>query len=353
MFGLFSELGPLVATKDGNIVRREYSWTREFNVLFIDNPVGTGFSFTDDDRGYTTNQTEVARDLFEALTQFFTIFDEYSKNEFYATGESYAGKYVPAIGHRISIETKPLKFNFKGVAIGDGLCDPETQSDYASMLYQIGLMDESEAAHMTEEQNKAVKAIQEGRFTDAFKIFDEILNGDLISGKSYFKNVTGLSDYYNFLNTEPPIEQGYYNLFISRPDVRKAIHVGNLTFNDGKKVEEHLVNDVMQSVKPWVGGLMEKYKVLLYSGQLDIIVAAPLTEKFISTIQWSGAEKYKKTRKQVWKVDPSDQQVAGYIRKVEGTGFTQAIIRNGGHILPYDQPRASFYMISNFINDRF
>ena len=47
-------------------------------------------------------------------------------------------------------------------------------------------------------------------------------------------------------------EMGYYYKYINLPSVRKAIHVGNLTFNDGMAVEQHLMEDVMQSVKPWI-----------------------------------------------------------------------------------------------------
>lgn len=61
-------------------------------MLYIDNPVGTGFSFTKSDEGYVTNEAEVGRDLFEALQQFFTLFSEYADNDFYITGESYAGE---------------------------------------------------------------------------------------------------------------------------------------------------------------------------------------------------------------------------------------------------------------------
>ncbi|KAG8556327.1 hypothetical protein GDO81_018029 [Engystomops pustulosus] len=120
MFGLFVEHGPYVVTKNLTLVHREFSWTNTYSVLYIDNPVGTGFSFTRDDRGYVVNQDDVGRDLYSALTQFFQIFPEYQKNEFYATGESYAGKYVPAIGYYIHTHnpTAKVKINFKGIAIG-------------------------------------------------------------------------------------------------------------------------------------------------------------------------------------------------------------------------------------------
>ena len=73
---------------------RDVAWSRDFNMLYIDNPVGTGFSFTRSDAGYVTTEEEVGRDLFEALQQFFTVFTEYADNEFYVSGESYAGSWA-------------------------------------------------------------------------------------------------------------------------------------------------------------------------------------------------------------------------------------------------------------------
>lgn len=92
LFGLFVEQGPLEITADQVAKLRNTTWATKFNMLYIDNPVGTGFSFTKHDEGYVTNQSEVGRDLFEALQQFFTVFTEYADNDFYVTGESYAGK---------------------------------------------------------------------------------------------------------------------------------------------------------------------------------------------------------------------------------------------------------------------
>lgn len=93
MFGLFIESGPYEVTSEGTVRIRNATWAQQFNLLYIDNPVGTGYSFTESDAGYVTNQREVGRDLFEALQQFFTLFSEYAKNDFYVTGESYAGRY--------------------------------------------------------------------------------------------------------------------------------------------------------------------------------------------------------------------------------------------------------------------
>lgn len=55
----------------------------------------------------------------------------------------------------------------------------------------------------------------------------------------------------------------------------------------------------------------------MYSGQLDVIVAAPLTERFLLTVNWTGADAYKQADRFYWKVQPSDTEIAGYIRQVE------------------------------------
>ena len=64
------------------------------------------------------------------------------------------------------------------------------------------------------------------------------------------------------------------------------MHTGNITFNDGHLCEMNLINDVMFSLKPQLAILMDNYKVLLYNGQLDLIVGVPLTEIYIPTIEW-------------------------------------------------------------------
>ncbi|XP_018430107.1 PREDICTED: probable serine carboxypeptidase CPVL [Nanorana parkeri] len=350
MFGLFVEHGPYIVTKNLTLVQREFSWTNKYSMLYIDNPVGTGFSFTAEG-GYAVNQDDVGRDLYSALTQFFQIFPEYQQNDFYCTGESYAGKYVPAIGYYIHIHnpTAKVKINFKGIAIGDGLCDPEGMlGGYADFLYQTGMVDENQKDYVQKQTDMAISYIKQQKWIDAFDVFDSLLNGDRTSYPSFFQNVTGCNNYFNFLQCQEPADQGYFGLFLALSEVRKSIHVGNLTFHDGSEVEKHLLSDVMKTIKPWLAVLMDNYRVLLYSGQLDVIVAAPLTERFLQTVPWSKLEEYKKAERSVWKIRQTDTEVAGYVR-VAGK-FAQVIVRGGGHILPYDQAERSFVMIDRFIS---
>ena len=62
--------------------------------------------------------------------------------------------------------------------------------------------------------------------------------------------------------SQAPADFQYYSTYLAEPQVRKAIHVGNLTFHDGNKVEQHLINDILQSITPQLAKVMENYKVL-------------------------------------------------------------------------------------------
>jgi vitellogenic carboxypeptidase-like protein len=77
---------------------------------------------------------------------------------------------------------------------------------------------------------------------------------------SYFKNITGLNYFQNFLLTESPLEFEYHSKYLN------------------------LREDIFKSVKPWFTALINNYKVLLYNGNLDIIVALPLTENFLKNL---------------------------------------------------------------------
>jgi vitellogenic carboxypeptidase-like protein len=144
LYAVFNEHGPFSVAKGRDALElRNHTWTATHSVLYVDNPVGTGFSFTNDDAGYSTNQTAVGLNLYEALVQFFALFPELRKNDFYVTGESYAGKYVPAVSYAIHLNNlkAETKINLKGLAIGNGMVDPINQLVYGEYLYQHGLID--------------------------------------------------------------------------------------------------------------------------------------------------------------------------------------------------------------------
>ena len=89
-------------------------------LIAIDNPLGVGYSHTQSLERMATNQSTVGNDLYEAIRQFFLLFPNLRANPFYVTGESYAGKYVPAAAFTIHTRNRAVppsqRINLKGVA---------------------------------------------------------------------------------------------------------------------------------------------------------------------------------------------------------------------------------------------
>lgn len=92
------------------------------------------------------------------------------------------------------------------------------------------------------------------------------------------------------------------------------------------------------------------YSVLIYNGQLDIIIAVPLTMEWVNQLNWIGRDELRRASRTVWKVAKDDQEVAGYIKTANSNRFFLATIRNAGHMVPYDQPRAMLDLMEKFLS---
>ena len=73
LFGLFAEMGPYAISAAGAPVANPYTWATENAMVFIDNPRGTGFSFTDPGTLCTTWECYAA-DMDSWLRQFVDAF---------------------------------------------------------------------------------------------------------------------------------------------------------------------------------------------------------------------------------------------------------------------------------------
>ncbi|XP_037948560.1 venom serine carboxypeptidase-like [Teleopsis dalmanni] len=348
LFGLFTENGPFDIVSNGHLKLRNYTWSRTHNLIFIDNPVGTGFSFTDHEEGYAKNEKDVGRNLHEAVQQLYEIFNWKTTNGFWVTGESYAGKYVPALAYHISkvqnsIDTRVF-IPLKGIAIGNGLSDPQHQLKYGDYLYQLGLIDDNGLSLFHEYELKGINCIKRHDMNCAFDTFDYLINGDLTNG-SLFKNLSGFDFYFNYLKTKDNGIGEVLGKFLQTTATRRAIHVGNKTFHDTdvvNKVELHLKEDVMDTVAPWIADLLQHYTVCIYNGQLDIIVAYPLTRNYLNQLKFPGSDIYKTAKREIWKVGG---EIAGYAK--HAGHLIEIMVRNAGHMAPSDQPEWMFYLIDH------
>ncbi|EIN06504.1 alpha/beta-hydrolase [Punctularia strigosozonata HHB-11173 SS5] len=116
--GFMTENGPLHVTADYSIVENKYSWDKLADAIWVDQPVGTGFS-TADTTGYIADEDQMGQDFLGFLSNLVKVFPSLAKRPFYLTGESYAGTYIPYITKAIFQSPKP-PVNLVKFAIGDG-----------------------------------------------------------------------------------------------------------------------------------------------------------------------------------------------------------------------------------------
>ncbi|KIP01841.1 hypothetical protein PHLGIDRAFT_131081 [Phlebiopsis gigantea 11061_1 CR5-6] len=135
MIGLFQENGPCRINNDSKTVSlNPNSWNNVANMLYIDQPVGVGFSHGTTDVG--TSQ-EAAEDIWSFLQIFFadSRFSKFQTNEFALWTESYGGHYGPTFAAyflqqnaAIAAGTvKGIPINLKVLGVGNGLTDPLSQ----------------------------------------------------------------------------------------------------------------------------------------------------------------------------------------------------------------------------------
>jgi carboxypeptidase C (cathepsin A) len=297
-------VGPLLINPDLSLAPagNPFTWNANYSILFIDNPVGVGFSFVlDAVNGYVTNEPQLADQLFEALQQFFTRFASYASNDFFVFGISYAGKYVPSLGVRIlvgndevqnnSSHTSGVTINLKGLGIGSGLVDPIIQTQhYAEIASSSGLVDVAQKGEMQASQAATANAILQQNWTAATAGWNDIL-GQVV-------NASGGVNLYDLRSYDPNL----YNFphtadFFAQERVRAALHVGTRAFcpdcpdfipGCDPSAYNALQPDMMQSVRGAVQQLIERVPLLFYSGQFDVIVGVPVATSWLDALVWSG-----------------------------------------------------------------
>jgi cathepsin A (carboxypeptidase C) len=133
--GLLFELGPCSIVDEGkNVTHNPYSWNSHANIIFLDQPVGTGFSYSKDE---TVNNTpDAAKDIYAFLQLFLGRFRKYADAPFHVAAESYGGTYGPHIASVIHGANKDVAFapapgikhiNLASVILANGWTDPYIQ----------------------------------------------------------------------------------------------------------------------------------------------------------------------------------------------------------------------------------
>ncbi|KDP43980.1 hypothetical protein JCGZ_05447 [Jatropha curcas] len=351
---LFYENGPFQIANNLSLSWNDYGWDKASNLIFVDQPTGTGFSFTTDDNDIRHDEVGVSNDLYDFLQAFFKQHPELVKNDFYITGESYAGHYIPAFAarvHRGNKNKEGIHINLKGFAIGNGLTNPGIQykayTDYALDNSLIQQSDYERINKMIPECEQATKACgTNGGYSceSAFSVCNDIFNAIL--------QVAGDINYYDIRKTcDGQLCYDFSNLetFLNKKTVRDALGVGELEFvSCSSEVYDAMVTDWMRNLEVGIPALLEDgIKVLIYAGEKDLICNWLGNSRWVQAMEWSGQKEFGASPDVPFIVEGEE---AGQLKSHGPLTFLK--VHEAGHMVPMDQPKAALQMLKSWMQGK-
>ena len=316
-----------------------------FSLLYIDNPVYTGYSHSSGVPRAT--QEEYGDDLCESVLQFYKLFPYLKNADLYIGGQSYAGKYVPVLAQKIhSLRLKnETDIPLRGIYLGSALFAPEQMFPEAfEAMYNLGVISDSQRMKGKSEVQKNV---------------DKYANGEFSSITTFFKiapTVFGLNldSHDNYVTGERPNHDQEISPILKSDRIREAVHLGNLDYTAfNRSLYIQLLDDFMSNTTAQLGELLDAgdYKVLIYTGDFDVLISVAMVEAGLFAVPWSGQDEYRNAIRNMW-YGPrtSDSERGPLFGYYSQTGqLCRVTVRGAGHQTPHDQPEASKEMMIQFV----
>ncbi|CCH42744.1 putative secreted protein [Wickerhamomyces ciferrii] len=353
MTGLFFELGPSSLGPDLKPIYNPYSWNNNANVIFLEQPIGVGFSYGD---AKISTSYAAAKDVFVFLELFFQKFPQFVTNQFHIAGESYAGHYIPAIASEI-VNHADRSFQLTSVLIGNGITDSLIQDAYYQPMacglggFKKVLSDEA-CDQMNKDYPKCKKLVEACyNLQNAFACVPATIycSSKLLSP---FEK-TGL----NFYDIRGPCEtdadlcyngMGYIEQYLNKPEVQEALGAEVQDFkgcDDDVFSSFALTGDESKPFQGFVKELLDQdIPVLIYAGDKDYICNWLGNRAWADGLDWKHGEKFAEKTLKPWIVNGTESgQVKSY------GNFTFLRIYDAGHMVPYNQPEVSLDFVNNWL----
>ncbi|KAI7749863.1 hypothetical protein M8C21_027528, partial [Ambrosia artemisiifolia] len=347
---LFYENGPFKIAKNSSLVWNEYGWDQASNLLFVDQPIGTGFSYSSDKRDIRHNEQGVSDDLYDFLQAFFKEHPEFAKNDFYITGESYAGHYIPAFAARVHAGNKAkegIHINLKGFAIGNGLTDPLVQyKAYTDYALDMGIIKESDHKSINKRLPVCETAIKLCGTDGTVACMAAYLACNTIF--SSIKSIAGNINHYDIRKQcEGSLCYDFSDMenLLSKKSVKEALGVGDMDFvSCSPVVYQAMIMDWMRNLEAGIPHLLEDgIKLLVYAGEYDLICNWLGNSRWVHAMEWSGQKQFGASPDVPFEVDGSE---AGLFKTHGPLSFLK--VHDAGHMVPMDQPKAALSMLKRW-----
>jgi len=371
LLALFTENGPFVPNKGGSLEYNDYSWNKVANMLWIESPAFVGFSYSNTSSDISVGDDRAADDVYLFLVKFFDLYPSFNGRDFWITGESYGGHYVPQLALRIVNGNKQnpnKKINLRGIMAGNAWTYMPYENEGAiDTWWQRGLVPKATVDDIKSYCNLSYVGPLKQDKVDPVKCEAAINQaGDQmghISIYNIYADVCTSQQYNHIINQfassgstahhlmakkvnhddyDPCIDK-YLTSYLNRLDVQRAIHIRNprQTWRECSNRVDYSYDDVAQSVIPVYQKLFkENIDILVYAGDVDAIVP------YSGSLAWITDLKMKIfTPWRPW-ID-SKGQVGGYTTEYEFLTFTT--VRGAGHQVPTFQPDRALLMFYSFL----
>ncbi|KAL5450015.1 hypothetical protein PMIN06_006697 [Paraphaeosphaeria minitans] len=357
LMGLFMELGPSSVQKDGKVKFNDFSWNANASVIFIDQPVNVGYSYSS---GSVSNTVAAGKDIYALLTLFFKQFPEYSHQSFHISGESYAGHYIPVFASGI-LSHKKRNINLQSILIGNGLTDGLTQYEYyRPMACGEGgwpaVLDESQCQSMDNAYPRCASLIENCYSSESV--------WSCVPASIYCNNAM-IGPYQrtgqNVYDVRRPCgdndlcydEIEWIGSYLNKKEVMKAVGAevnsyDSCNFNINR--DFLLQGDWMKPYHRLVPGILEQIPVLIYAGDADYICNWLGNKAWTEALEWPGQKDYVKAEFKDLKLG-GDGKKTGQVKS--SGNFTFMRLHAGGHMVPYDQPESSADMLTRWLSGEF
>jgi vitellogenic carboxypeptidase-like protein len=357
--GLLREMGPLFlnvtapGTEPALQNRTVGAWNDAFALLFVDQPVGTGYSTG---VRFPQNETHVAEGLAAFLQGFYGTGLWPAANRLFVAGESFGGHFVPALAHRLlEDEARPdrgplsdrHRVRLAGIAIGDGLTDPAAQvRTKPAQAYAFGLVDERGRDEAQAHADAAAARCAAGDLLGALRA-RELMEQTVV-------NASRINPYD--VRRFGPYDKTALNRFLNSTAGKRALGVPpDVVFGTDPRVHASLEDDIMRGYETLLPALIDALPggVLLYQGQFDWKDGYTSNSAWIPAIAWDGAAAFERAERRVWTAGPGERPagwIKGPVRGPSGGGpLAQAVVAGAGHLVPMDQPEAAQALIERFV----
>ncbi|OMO90340.1 Peptidase S10, serine carboxypeptidase [Corchorus olitorius] len=372
--GNFEEIGPL----DTNLQPRNSTWLKKADLLFVDNPVGTGYSFVEDAESFVKTDDEAATDLTTLLMELFNRNESLQKSPLYIVAESYGGKFAVTAGLSIlkAIEAGKLKLKLGGVALGNSWISPEDfVFSWGPLLKDVSRLDNNGLRESNSLAEKISQQLKDGQYTDATNtwtdlevVIDDMSNSvdfynflldsgmspvaleaswfsnGIFAANRYSRYLKKYSRYLSSLRVSPGNDGGDLDSLMNGA-IKKKLKIipANVSWGgQSDSVFQYLAGDFMKPRIAEVDELLSKgVNVTIYNGQLDVICCTKGTQSWVEKLKWDGLKAFlSKERTPLYCND--DGGTKGFIKSYKNLQFYW--ILGAGHFVPVEQPCVSLNM---------